>query len=192
MPPSPWTTNALLAPRAASASAYVRARPGGGDAEHPVPRARGVRERAEEVEDRPDPELLPHRRRVAHRGVMRPREHEPEAELVDRERDPLGSLCRASIPSASRRSAAPQAELAARLPCFATAAPAAAATIAAAVEMLNVLAPSPPVPTTSMTGVARRGHRDHPLAHRLGEARDLVGRLALRAQRDQEPCDLGR
>ena len=36
------------------------------------------------------------------------------------------------------------AELAARFPCFATAAPAEAATIAAAVEMLNVPAPSPP------------------------------------------------
>ena len=29
------------------------------------------------------------------------------------------------------------------------------------------------------------------LAHRLGEAGDLVGRLALRAQRDEEPGDLG-
>ena len=35
------------------------------------------------------------------------------------------------------------------MPCFATPAPAAAATIAAAVEMLIVLAPSPPVPAVS-------------------------------------------
>ena len=49
-----------------------------------------------------------------------------------------------SNPSASSTSAAPVAEDAARLPCFATPAPAAAATSAAAVEMLNVFAPSPP------------------------------------------------
>ena len=37
-----------------------------------------------------------------------------------------------------------------RLPCFATRPPAAAATMALAVEILNVLAPSPPVPQRSM------------------------------------------
>jgi hypothetical protein len=56
-----------------------------------------------------------------------------------------------SNPSASRTSADPETELTARLPCFATAAPADAATIAAVVEMLKVRAPSPPVPTTSTT-----------------------------------------
>ena len=38
-----------------------------------------------------------------------------------------------------------------RLPCLATCAPAAAATNVAAVDTLNRLAPSPPVPTTSIT-----------------------------------------
>ena len=52
-------------------------------------------------------------------------------------------------PSSSRTSALPEADETARLPCFATPAPAAAATRAAAVEMLNVLAPSPPVPAVS-------------------------------------------
>ena len=61
--------------------------------------------------------------------------------------------CSSPIPSSSSTSAEPQAELAARFPCFATAAPAAAATSAAAVEMLKVRAPSPPVPTTSTSGV---------------------------------------
>ena len=52
-------------------------------------------------------------------------------------------------PSASSTSAAPQAEEAARFPCLTTLAPAAAATIAAIVEMLTVLERSPPDPTTS-------------------------------------------
>ena len=78
------------------------------------------------------------------------------------------------------------------MPCFATPAPAAAATSAAAVEMLNVFAPSPPVPAVS-TRSSRFGlHAQHVLAHRLGAAGDLVGRLALRAQRDEEAADLRR
>ena len=54
-------------------------------------------------------------------------------------------------PSASSTSALPLREDTERLPCFATFAPAAAATKVAAVEMLKVCAPSPPVPTTSTT-----------------------------------------
>jgi len=69
-------------------------------------------------------------------------------------------------PSASSTSAEPQAEETARLPCFATAAPAAAATSAAAVEILIVC------------------------AHRFGAAGDLRRRLALRAQGDEEAGDL--
>src|SRR5579875_1225054 len=56
-----------------------------------------------------------------------------------------------TTPSASSTSAAPQAEEAARLPCLAIRAPAAAATIVPMVEMLTVCAPSPPVPTRSAT-----------------------------------------
>ena len=52
-------------------------------------------------------------------------------------------------PKASNTSAEPQRELAERLPCFATRAPAAEATIAAAVEMLKVPLSSPPVPQVS-------------------------------------------
>ena len=54
-----------------------------------------------------------------------------------------------TTPSASRTSALPQRDDAARLPCLATGHPAPAATRAAAVEMLNVPAPSPPVPHVS-------------------------------------------
>ena len=57
-----------------------------------------------------------------------------------------------TTPRASSTSAAPQAEVAARLPCLATRAPAAAATIAPMVEMLTVCAASPPVPTRSTSG----------------------------------------
>ena len=52
-------------------------------------------------------------------------------------------------PSASITSAAPDFDDTPRPPCLATRAPAAAATKIVVVEMLKVLAPSPPVPTTS-------------------------------------------
>ena len=107
------------------------------------------------------------------------------------ERPILAGDCSSAMPSSSSTSADPAAELAARFPCFATAAPAAAATSAAAVEMLNVCAPSPPVPTMSTTGERRGVTGDHVLAHGLGEAGDLVGGLALRSQGDEEAGDLG-
>src|ERR1700680_2120163 len=59
-------------------------------------------------------------------------------------------------PSASRTSAEPQRELAARLPCLATLAPAAEATIAATVEILKVSQPSPPVPQVSIKLAGRK------------------------------------
>ncbi|OBA64186.1 hypothetical protein A5647_03820 [Mycobacterium sp. 1100029.7] len=46
-------------------------------------------------------------------------------------------------------SAPPDSEDAARLPCLTTGTPAAATTIAAIVDRLTVLTPSPPVPTMS-------------------------------------------
>ena len=52
-------------------------------------------------------------------------------------------------PSASSKSAEPDLDEAARLPCLTTLAPAAAATMAAEVEIFIVLKPSPPVPTVS-------------------------------------------
>ena len=56
-------------------------------------------------------------------------------------------------PSASRQSAVPHLEEAARLPCLATLTPPAAATSAEVVEMLKLCAPSPPVPTISSTSM---------------------------------------
>ena len=57
-----------------------------------------------------------------------------------------------TTPSASSMSAEPLWDDAARFPCLATRAPAAAATIAAMVEMLTVWDRSPPVPQVSTTG----------------------------------------
>src|SRR5260370_29960862 len=54
------------------------------------------------------------------------------------------------MPRASRTSAEPHCEVTARLPCLATFAPAAAATRAAAVEMLKVPLESAPVPQVSV------------------------------------------
>ncbi len=57
-----------------------------------------------------------------------------------------------TTPSSSSRSAEPQAELAARFPCFTTRAPAPRTTSAAIVEMFTVAARSPPVPQVSTAG----------------------------------------
>src|SRR5262249_51937127 len=57
-----------------------------------------------------------------------------------------------TTPNASRTSADPHAEDAARLPCLATRTPAPAATSAASVEMFTVPDRSPPVPHVSTTG----------------------------------------
>ncbi len=66
------------------------------------------------------------------------------------------STCRAfrsmTIPSASRTSALPHWLEAPLLPCLAIFMPPPAATKAAAVEILKVFSPSPPVPTISSTG----------------------------------------
>ena len=56
-------------------------------------------------------------------------------------------------PRASRQSAVPHWEEAARLPCLATFPPPAAVTRAAVVEMLKLWALSPPVPTISMRSI---------------------------------------
>ena len=71
-------------------------------------------------------------------------------------RAPSRSGSRSSgTPSASSTSAEPQRDDTERLPCLATAAPQAAATSAAPVEMLSVCAPSPPVPQVSISGRRR-------------------------------------
>ena len=130
-----------------------------GHADELSARARRVRQRAEEVEDRADGELLAHRDDEARRLVVVGREHEAEADLVDAAPDRLG-VRSMRTPSASSTSAEPERLVAVRLPCLATAQPAAAAMSAAVVETLKVDLP-PPVPAVStrswrlvVTGVA--------------------------------------
>ena len=92
-------------------------------------------------------------------------------------------------PSASSTSAEPERLVAERLPCLATAHPAPAAISAAVVETLNVLRP-PPVPAVSSRSSRVGRHVRGELAHRAGQPGELVDRLPLRAQRDQEAGDL--
>ena len=98
---------------------------------------------------------------------------------------PSGAIS-TSTPSAASTSALPERDDTERLPCLATATPPAAATRAAAVEMLKVWRPSPPVPQVSTTVAARMDHRRHPRAHRGGGAGDLLGGLPLHPQRHQQ------
>ena len=128
---------------------------------------------------------------MAHGGVVEGANRKPKpSSSIECSMRSAGSS--SSNPSASRTSAEPEADETERLPCFATPAPAAAATSAAAVEMLNVCAPSPPVPAVS-TRSSRCGCTASTWrAHRLGAAGDLVRGLALDAQRDEERAHLGR
>ena len=93
-------------------------------------------------------------------------------------------------PSASSTSALPELDDTLRPPCFATRAPAAAATNIAAVEMLKVCALSPPVPH-DVDQVRLVGHLDRrrELAHHLRRGGDLADRLLLHAQAHRERRD---
>ena len=77
------------------------------------------------------------------------------------------------------------------MPCLTTRAPVPATTIADIVEMLTVLARSPPVPQVSTAGPSTV-NRDATREHRAHQPGDLVGRLALGPQRHHEPGDLHR
>ena len=90
-----------------------------------------------------------------------------------------------TTPSDSSTSTEPHFDDAARPPCFATVAPAAAVTIAAMVDTLTVPAPSPPVPQVSTSGAVDVGEVDvlGELEHRAHERRELGGGLALGAER---------
>lgn len=93
-----------------------------------------------------------------------------------------------STPRASRRSAEPALELAARFPCLATATPPAAATRAARVERLRSPFPSPPVPTRSKRG--RRLTLRGLAASRMARAMAAIswGRSPLRLMATKSPA----
>ena len=93
----------------------------------------------------------------------------------------------------SSRSALPQpaGPVMERLPCLATCTPAPATTKAATVEMLNVPAPSPPVPQVSTSGLPRKAgvHRGGHPPHGAGEPDQFLRGFALHAQRHQKAGD---
>ena len=160
------------------------------DADHLSTCARRVRERAEHVEDGTRGELAPHGRGVPHRRVVRGREEEAEAELVDRARYSLGRLVEVEaqglehVGRAAGRGHGPVAVLGhpgsgrrrnerrggrdVDRPCA----------VAAGARGVDEVA-------------ALRPYRQRVLAHRLRAAGDLVRGLALGTQRDQKACDLG-
>ena len=88
-----------------------------------------------------------------------------------------------TTPSVSSTSTDPHFDDAARPPCLATRAPAAAVTIAAIVETFTVPAPSPPVPHVSMSGASTSDEVDMlgEFEHRAHERRELGRGLALGA-----------
>ena len=94
------------------------------------------------------------------------------------------------MPSAPSTSEDPEAELAARLPCFTTGTPDAAATTAAMVETLTVPNLSPPVPTMSSTaGSTGSGSAASRIASRKPTISSTVSPLARSATRKPPSCD---
>ncbi len=131
-------------------------------------------------------------RRVPHRRMVRRREHEAEAELVDRPRDLLGRELELEPERLEHVGAMPESDETDAVAVFRDARAGGGrderrrgrdverlAAVAARAGGIDEI-------------VALRAHGDHVCAHRLGGARDLVGRLALQAQRDQEAADLRR
>ena len=128
---------------------------------------------------------------MAHGRMMSAGEHEAEAELVDRARDLLGRLFDGDaerlehVGRACRR-----AHGAVPMFCHRCAGRCGHERRSRGdVERVRSVATGP---DDVDHGRARGRDGDDVLAHRRGEARDLVGRLALVAQRDEEARDLGR
>ena len=160
------------------------------DAEDARPHAGGVRQRAEEVEDRARPELTPHGSGVAHGRMVRRREHEAEAEPVDRLCDSLGRLLEAEperledVGGARRRAHRTVSVLG----------------DGSARRRRDYRRDGRDV-ERSRSVPARPDHVDHVvsggvdgedvLAHRVGTTRNLLRGLPLGAKRDEESRDLG-
>ena len=124
--------------------------------------------------------------------MMRLGEEEAEAELVDRLARSAPAASSSPKPSASSTSAAPVADEAARLPCFATPRPRRRGDeCCGRRDVQGVRAVAAGAGRVDEV-VALRSHGQDVLAHRLGAACDLVGRLALEPQRDEEAADLRR
>ena len=191
MPSGPVNTSAWTCPSRCSTSAIIGARRAFATPSELMAHARGIRERAEHVEHGANAELAAHRdRRDAAPDGTRARTRKPMPASSTQRRTPSGDS-EITTPSASSTSALPHRDEAARLPCLATGHPAPAATSAAAVEMLKVPAPSPPVPHVS-TASTESGTTVAWARIDSTMPGELVNRLALRAQRGDQRADLGR
>ena len=147
--------------------------------------ARGVGERAEEVERGRRAELAAHRRGEAHRRVEALREAEPDADLAHAARHALGTEV---DDDAERLEHVGRPALRRRRPTAVLGDPRARrrrSTIAAMVETLTVPAPSPPVPQVSTSGPSRsaRSTCSANVEHRAHERGELGGGLALGPER---------
>ncbi len=159
-----------------------------GDADQLPPRTRGVRQRAEQVEDRAHGQLTPDGDHEARGLVVRRGEHEAEARLLDAPRH----LPRSEVDPRAERLEQVGGARAARgravtVLCHGTA----RAGGDQRGGRRNVEGAAPPTGAGGVEQViasARdvRGER----AHRAGEPGELLDGLALRAQRDQEAGDL--
>ena len=159
------------------------------DAHHLGPRAGRIRQRAEDVEDRSRRQLRAHRRGVSHGGVMRRGEEKAEAELVDRLRDPFGPLLEAEaerledVGRAARRGDG-------TVPVLGDRGAGRRGDQCGGGRDVDRVGAVAPRPRRVHEILAPRIDGEDMRSHRLGAACDLVRRLALRAQRDQEAPDL--
>ena len=163
---------------------------GGRDAQELSTDAGGVRERAEDVEDRSDAELAPDRRSVPHRRVVARGEHESKSDLFEARRD------------AGRAEVDRDPEL---LEDVGAAAGARGRTVAVLrdaragcdgddrrdgrdVERVRTVAPG----AAGVDRVRRGVHLDRGVTERRGEARDLLHGLAAQVHHGEETAELGR
>ncbi len=158
-------------------------------AEHERARTGGVRQRAEHVEHGTRRQLAPDGGCVLHRRMVRLREQEAEAELVDRPLDPLRRQLEAEaerlehVGGAARRRRSAVAVLRDRRAACGRDQGGRGGDV---VRVRAVAACADDVDEVA----SLRVDPQHVLAHRLRAAGDLVRRLALRAQRDEEAGDL--
>ena len=168
---------------------------GVGDADHLAAHPTGVGHRTEQVEHRRDADLAARRGGEAERRVEPGREAEADAGLLDaaqharrrqldaRRRAPRARRpCRTATTPPGRRACTPAHRRRPRR-------------CAAIVDTLIECERSPPVPTMSTARAAQVVVERHQLGrrqHRVEQPGQLVGRLALGPQGDDEPDQLGR
>ena len=159
------------------------------DADHLRPGAGGVRERAEHVEHGTRGQLAPHGRRVPHRRMVRRREHEAEAELVDRLFDAGHRLLERKTKRFEhvRRARCGRDGAVAVLRHACTRSGRNDRRRSRDVDRARAVAAGP---SRVDEVVALRPDGEHVAAHRLRTAGDLVRGLALEPERHEEPPDL--